>query len=115
MLLVILLFNGFAPEVLVTGISKISFLSDNLWILFLTATIWLAFLLYSIQDRTIKLFEGYFHKLKLFDRNESPQSKRLEKVHEAIQEYKQAREEWSTQRKKKSKGYKKQENLKFTC
>ncbi len=60
MFLVFLLFYDFTPDALTSRLFQASFLSGSQWIIFTTVTVWLAFLLYSIVDWTVKLFEGYY-------------------------------------------------------
>ena len=60
MFLVFLLFSDFTPYAITKKLAFSSLQAGVSWAIFLALTIWLAFLLYSIVDWTVKLFEGYY-------------------------------------------------------
>jgi hypothetical protein len=54
------LFRGFIPLAISSGLTDKTFLFGQEWIWGVIFTLWIAFYLYSSVDWTVKLFEGYF-------------------------------------------------------
>jgi hypothetical protein len=59
LLLAYFLFRGFVPAVLLTQMADNTLFQNYQWIILFLMTLWLAFYLFSANDVTVRIFEGY--------------------------------------------------------
>jgi hypothetical protein len=68
------LFQGFIPLAILQQFLASGDISNYLWLGIFTLVVWVAFYLYSANDVTVRLFEGYFLPEWVYKRDDNPEA-----------------------------------------
>lgn len=89
LLLAYFLFRGFIPTILLTQIAENTIFQKYQWIILFLLTLWLAFYLYSANDVTVRIFEGYKLPKRVFDALVEKKKEAVQALLDEIKEWKE--------------------------
>lgn len=92
-LLAYFLFRGFIPSALLKQAGQAALFHDYQWVVLFLLTAWLAFYLFSANDYTVRIFEGYLFPEWLKDLLAQRQRQRVEEILKQINSLHQARQD----------------------